>query len=286
MRPSRAPRFYAERIRTKLKKPEVFEKLEHRHLQLLNEAKGWNTGRDFHACYNPFFSIGLRKIGLGKNLIDILSRIPRQKKQPLKILEDGPGEGIFLTELKEQLGIKGIISQTTALAMHHMIELQQLKILGELDKIIKKSTEEFIPEEQYHAIFSVYGGISYTLQELRKDIILKFAHSLVKGGVLMIGFDFYTSGGTNAGISRGLSENPQLRRARSKKEREIYEKDKGIFAPLIFQENLLTIEKEMEGIEKAFAKQGFKAKFVPLSDENQEHLSSMPNYMLIIQRIR
>ncbi len=214
--------------------------------------------------YDTFFSAGLRKMGLGNDIADAVSRIPRGRKKPLDVLEDGPGSGIFLGEFKEYLKEKGIDTHTTGVDFHYADTLKQMQKYGKIDKVVHGIAEFFTPEKRYHAIFSMMGSVHYTINAFRKDQLLKFASALRKGGIMMVGFQIGNAKEPGAflrmDITDGLSPKPKENRR-------------------------MPIEKEMEGIEKAFVKRGYAAKFLKF-DEKIGARYNLPNWMLIVKRLR
>ncbi|MBI5553251.1 MAG: hypothetical protein HY917_00755 [Candidatus Diapherotrites archaeon] len=229
-----------KRIEQKIAKAPSFFSRHLNQLGLL--SPDWNAHRDY-VSYNHFFRKPLRiffgsqsgsswwqhvrgKGFVASTILEVLSMIPCSPKKPLEILEDGPGKGRFIQTLRRKLIENRVPVKTTAVAIHHIPELERLKESGELDAlVVPKSAslglpgaEFFVPDRPLDAIFSMFGSIHYTLPELRKDHLLKYAHALKPGGIMFAGFDTFTD-----------------------------------------------VKKEpFPDIERSFAKQGFKAKFFNL----------------------
>ena len=223
----------------------------------------WKAERGF-LHYNTLFSSGLQSMRLGRGLIEALVRIPRGKGRPLEVLEDGPGIGIFLSELKFFMNAEGVKTVTTGVGVHHVKELKEAEKEGKIDKVVRMFGEFYLPRKPVHAIFSVNGSILYTTGALRKDTLLKFASALRKGGVMMVGFEFVEKRTPKSYLSQvmdtGFSENP-------------------------IEERRMPIEKEMRGIERALQKRGFRAQFHPIHQALVKTYS-IPNWTLIIKRER
>ncbi len=172
--------YYAQRVKEKIKKDETKFK---DHLQMvLNENLKYRDDHGFRH-YNKVF-----RFALNNEILDELKKIPRGKKRPLVIVEDGAGEGVFLAKLKSELRKAGIPCETTALELTNNFELLKKFVRKEIDKLPVGPAENFVPEKPVDAIISLHGSIHFTLKDLRKDHLLKFAHSLRKGGIMLVGF--------------------------------------------------------------------------------------------------
>jgi len=121
------------------------------------------------------------------NIEDALLKIPRKKGKPLRIIEDGPGKGIFLSQIKHLLTKKGIKSITTGLAFRNNSKLKAALKAGEIDYIKTGPAELFVPKEPVDAIFSMCGSLNYAKEGMEITHLMKFAQCLKKGGLMMIG---------------------------------------------------------------------------------------------------
>lgn len=177
-------------LRKKLRKDSAFRDDYIQSLKFLraSEASGnWNNTRGY-ALYNELF-----REGLGRELIDELVAKSKNKRRSLKILDDGAGLGYFLEEIKRKLREKGIACKTTAVSLSEIGGLSSRKRLGQINEVHKGFSEWFLPKEKQDVIFSVFGGFDYSLRALQRNILLKYAHSLNKGGIICIGFAMHFS---------------------------------------------------------------------------------------------
>lgn len=274
----KGPAYYVGRIKEKMNKHHGEFDARHR---MLYEAEGfqwWETRRDyehydllFRGCIRQFFGETANRISEGGNreLAEHLAyRIPRNKRMPLEILDEGAGEGVFSSELKEKLRELGVDARITATTLEQPSEgasrlaLEKLKREKKIDKLVLGYGELFEPKQKYHAIFSMLGSINYTINPFRKDTLLKFAYSLKRGGLLIVGFTYG--------------------RAEGGAERTGVEAIAGTLGEK--QGTKIDVRKEKEGIERAFQKRGFRAKFFePIVGRLR---FGLPNMALIVQRLR
>jgi len=121
----------------------------------------------------------------------------------VSILDVGAGEGNFLSDLKQKYKEK---LYTHALILGSFSELEQKQKSGSIDKITKRSVENFIPETKYDLIFSYFGGIDYTAHP---DIaIAKLAYSLSPKGMLFISGEDMISDFTIKDMTKYISKDP------------------------------------------------------------------------------
>ncbi|HZX19538.1 MAG TPA: hypothetical protein VFF13_00825 [archaeon] len=268
MKPPKAAKYHVDRIMRKLTDREVSEELAFRKERMDRNHDGtnlmtWIPDRGYEK-YDTFFSHGLYNMGLGKSIDEALIRIASRKKGTVRISDDGAGVGNFLSEIKGTLAHMGIKTKTTAIDLYNGEKLVERQRRGEIDEVFSGRSEFFLPKEKQDAIFSLAGSINYTINALRKDTLLKYANSLNKGGVLMLGFYFAEEPNIQSlaggAIRKGLSEKPNYERK-------------------------MKIETEMHGIERAFEKRGFRAKFFKYPEELASRLK-LPQWMLILERIK
>ncbi|MBS3061162.1 MAG: hypothetical protein J4215_01105 [Candidatus Diapherotrites archaeon] len=266
-KPVRGAQTYVRRIKSALRRRPLLRKgLERRFKRMELFAReyphrGWEASRGLSE-YNLFFGNALKRFFYARRSLDIAAAFSKiaSLHRPFRVLEDGPGEGFALSDLKKALTKQGIKSHVIGLAAHHLDSLRELKREREIDDVISSKAEFFLPKERVDAVISVFGSTSYTLRALRKNVILKFVYSLNRNGLLLMGFHFSSRSETRlATISGGLSEQPVRNRT-------------------------LSVEQEMKGIERAFEKQGFKARFFPVSSHRRV-VDLAPNWVLIVQRI-
>ena len=267
--------YYAERINAKQQTRKVRKKFKANLRRIERLSKIWQHSRPFDE-YNAFFSIILKK-----DLVKALSKIPRRKGRPLEVFEEGAGKGLFLAELKQRLAEKGVPSHMTALSIHYGKELEELLKAGKIDRAVSVPSEKFLLEKPVDAIFSLFGPLNYSVSELRKDHLLKLAHSLRKNGLMLVGLNFkeemavpvnatpaeigYVWQRNNMAILHGFSENPK-------------------------NDRRMKIQKEMSGIERALRKRGFDARFYDLSKRRKfiwllRTGLRLPNIALVIKRV-
>lgn len=234
----RSPEHYVRIIKSRLKrKPLVAEELR----RAIAEGRrkdvelGWGVHRRF-SDYDALFSQAT-----GKPLVNALAEIPRKNNRPLVVLDDGAGHaGNFLIRLKHKLNAKGIPSKTIAVSLEPSFSLKEARKMNEIDLLRRVPAEFFVPKEPVDAIFSLYGSVHWTLNSLRKTHLLKYAFSLRKGGIMLVGFS------------------------------PLHE----------------TSPKFFSGIEKAFAKKGFKAEIKKIYDELYFFQFSIPSHVLFVKRLR
>ncbi len=199
--------------------------------------------------------------GLGKPLVTAFVEVPRGKDQPFRLLDDGAGEGVFAEEIGAELGKAGINCHTTALTLHENPALSARHSRGEISEVVVGPAERFVPKRPFHAIVSMIGSTSYTLSPVRKEHLLKFAYSLAPGGLLLAGFEVATEAAkalTPGNIPFGFSRRPKRGRK-------------------------MPLETEMRGIERAFDKRGFDARFVEYPEVARQ-IDRVPRWMLIVRR--
>jgi hypothetical protein len=180
----KGPRNYVKRI---------VRKVRQKRASFLGEEIYWWNNRSYARSYNPFFSFGLYQAGFGTSILDALQRIAKPR-QIMRLLEDGAGEGVFLGELKQRLSAIGISTETTALSLASNEKLSEKKKSGKIDNIRIGNAEFFIPAKPFDAIFSLYGSINYADPGIQKEHLLKFAHSLKRNGLMLVGLDIELPG--------------------------------------------------------------------------------------------
>jgi len=112
--------------------------------------------------------------------------LPKRKEESLRVFEDGMGKGIALMELVSNLRSIGIECEGSGTTLEYNKTFQSGNI-----KIIGKPTEKYLLDKKQHLIISKMGGLSYSLQPLKKDTFLKLLYSLEKGGVLLASLSWH-----------------------------------------------------------------------------------------------
>ena len=221
--PCTDPRFYVNRIIEK--SGTHAEKWGARYDDISSRAKNWrrqllahdiNTERyvddrdydDYAKVFGPALTkfFGSRKILKFKKVLEL---IMRGDKNPV-IIEDGAGRGAFLHAIKPKLKRLGISPKTIALALpaEGSLTTDILKLReesGSIDKVVLGPAELFVPKEKANVIISLVGSMNHTIDEYRKDNLLKFAYSLKRGGLMMVAFAKDTHGpGFLEGVKRSF----------------------------------------------------------------------------------
>ncbi len=129
---------------------------------------------DYNELFKPY---------LKRDILELLCDMAAlHKNRPLRILDDGAGYGPFLHEIKLKLVERGITAQTTALSLFVDDELKSRNI----DIAYEGPSERLVPAEKQDIIISVKGTLWYLPPSINKEVILKHAYSLVKGGYLLL----------------------------------------------------------------------------------------------------
>ena len=188
----------------------------------------WKINRSYRH-YDFAFSRALERFN-GRTLIDALATLA-PKNRPLRILEDGAGEGNFSKGAKRKLEAREIKVEATALSLGKNEKLAEKEAKGEIDKVIEKPAEFFIPEGKYDAIVSVAGSIEYAGIRTSAEHLLKYCYSLEKRGIALIAFEIQqnTSLTTTRYFPQEISAIKERVKKRLKKagfEAEFYDMDK------------------------------------------------------------
>ncbi|MBU2476507.1 hypothetical protein KKG83_03480 [Candidatus Micrarchaeota archaeon] len=248
---NKAPRRYVKKIKEKVREN---SRLRRRLLEQLNKSRKldpiWSLGKLRYSDYNdilrPAFSTGL---------LDAIKKIPRRKNRRLRIIEDGAGSGIFSAELKEKLNEAGIPNEITALSLTLTPQLKEKHKTGKIDRIVLGPAEFYVLKQEAGVIISISSSPQYTLYELKKNLLLKFANSLTKGGIFISAFS----------LGRQIIET-----------RKINGKE-------------ITLNERLKGIERTMKKRGFEAKFYPTKEfkmTKETKPEEVPPFILVIKRIR
>jgi hypothetical protein len=167
------------------KTTQILKKIKNREWNI----KGVCSSRRGYRFYNHAFGKFLADFTGGKNR-DIASFLTEMRESPeetIRILDEGGGSGRFGAALKKILTSKGVKSEITILDLRKSRELLRHKKRKKIDRIIFGPAELYLPKKPYHTIFSLYGGTSYAPYYVRKSTLLKYCHSLKKGGVFFLG---------------------------------------------------------------------------------------------------
>ena len=254
-RKAKGPAVHVERLKGKAGSREWREHVERlagqERLARQRKPFQWVDSREYGMHYNPFFKKGL---GLffgvkgGLDLVEALKRIPGRKGRKMVVVDDGAGQGNALAGIKERLEKLGIGCEAVALAFETSPELEEKVKAGKIDRVVAGPAERFVPKKQVDAVVSYYGSVHYTLEDLKREHLLKFAYSLRKGGLLLVGFDSNRGGRVSA---EAVFEERRMQRA----------------------------------IVRAFEKRGFRAGVYQKPRELERSVrQKVPDFMLIVQR--
>jgi|GEM_PF-4529427 len=188
------PDYYQQRLKEKIsanrtKYKQRIEEIE----RIYREERKWKDNAklvEYNTIFRPLINESIETLALS---------IHRRNGETLRIFEDGVGKGIALMELVSNIRSKGIICEASGTTLEYNKTFQSSNI-----KIIGKSTEEYMPTKKQHLIIANMGGLSYTLQTLKKDTFLKLCYSLEKGGVMLAAVSWYIPDGVAIDIRKDL----------------------------------------------------------------------------------
>jgi len=205
-----SPAYYVSRIKAKTRRastPDKFGKTDWQaHIKKLaglqrkqfETQRAWTENRrltDYDTIFverlNQFFGTGRRHTSIA----DYLADMTHARKRKLTILEDGVGDGVIANDIKIflQAPHRGVNEtkqpHITGLTLKENSRTKFWKERRKLDEVHKNIGEFYVPKKQVDVILSTYGSIHYTPFPLLQDHLLKFAHSLKKGGLMMAVFD-------------------------------------------------------------------------------------------------
>lgn len=224
----------------------------------------WRTTRTL-SNYNEIFQDGLRRMGLGKGLVDAASRVPRDGK-PLVAYEFGSGTGRAFGEASSELRNMGVPVESIAVDVHPFKELLSRSQNGEITRVVRKEAELYKPEKEAGIILDVAGSINYVLPALRREHLLKTIHSLKPGGILLSAFNVFPTSASGVsfvnrrGVVGGLSGKLHDRDVAQRYGESDFVRDRDL-------------------IEKKLSRQGFEAKFFKAGDGNE-----IPHWAFIVHR--
>lgn len=211
MRTIFTPGYFARKIRGKMKKPRVQEGIKRKADFVEFKKKDWGENKalsskgDFDYSYYDYLMRPLWNF-FGKQPIDMVSalcRIRGNSNRALEIMDDGAGTGKAMEELRKKLSEKGIPARITALSLEPNEWLAKRHDKGIIDELVIGPAERFTPRRKFDAIFSVFGSMEYVADALKREHVLKLAHSLRKGGLMMAVFDLSVSNPPrSSGITR------------------------------------------------------------------------------------
>ena len=160
----------------------------------------WLIGENDNRLYSrnrgyPEYNNMIKYLKLGdglenKEILQVMVEYSiKNKKKVMKVLDDGAGRGVFLSDLKEmwetfrKMDTKNPKLETTAIVLNKK-DLKRAKI----DKVYVGDVSKYVPKEKFDFIFSVFGGFAHSTPHLQREILLKHLYSLEKGGYGFFGF--------------------------------------------------------------------------------------------------
>lgn len=273
--PMRAAKRQVEKMRKLIQIHKAAWEAQRHDLMRRENESIWVTWRhldQYLAGFEPFIS----KI----NLLEFLKNKSTTQKRPVRILDDGAGEGNALRDLKHAANSINIPTHTTALSFKTKTDLETAKRYGWLDEIVEGHSEFFIPKKGYDLIFSIKGSTTYTLPQLRKEHWLKLAHCLNKGGLMLAKFEISLGDTHPTLISLSKRTRPEYSTT------ALIAKDPKTVKTV--QGAINIIERDLNGIKRAFEKRGFEAKWI-FNQEGPQTTDSILGYKgisMLIKRIR
>jgi len=155
-----------------------------------NDYRIYSRNRGYPEYNNMIKYLELGEELKNKPILDIIGEYSiKNKKKVIRVLDDGAGRGVFLTDLKEmwetyrKIGRISSELKTTAIVLNKK-DLNRAKI----DNVYEGDVSEYLPKEKYDFIFSVFGGFAHSTSYLQREILLKHLFSLEKGGYGFFGF--------------------------------------------------------------------------------------------------
>jgi len=149
----------------------------------------WVQDRLYGMHYEPVFTFALKRF-YKRPVYDLANELAALGKKNLTVLEDGAGQGIFLSDLRTNLRKLGITPRLIGLhAERRNPRLFARKKIKDIDELNRGLAEYFVPKKPVDVIFSLFGSIYYTPKMHEVDHILKFASSLKPGGIMLAGVD-------------------------------------------------------------------------------------------------
>lgn len=147
-----------------------------------DKVKDWPITRGLQE-YNNCFDVALKKTGLGTDIFDYLQRRYLKTKEPVTVLDLGGGTGYFLADLKKLFNSQQIPSKLESLSLHDNLSPESKRLIDK--KHIISAVDQKLTKK-YDLIVDVFSAINFEFDSVKKNLILKYAYSLKKGGTLLI----------------------------------------------------------------------------------------------------
>lgn len=182
--PIKASNHFTRLIKSVLEKKH--EAASHKsYMKILSEKdkfQEWPIKRNLQE-YNDCFSVALQKLRLGKDIPDYLKRRYLKTKEPVTVLDLGGGTGYFLADLKKLFNSQQIPSKLESLSLHDNLSPESKRLIDK--KHIISAVDQKLTKK-YDLIVDVFSAINFEFDSVKKNLILKYAYSLKKGGTLLL----------------------------------------------------------------------------------------------------
>lgn len=152
-----------------------------------------------------FLSRVTEKMGLGNSFVNFCARQTLSGK-PLRILDDGAGNGDLLAGLKKKLNARRIKTETIGISLIRNARLLSRFENQEIDHVHWGIAERYVPRKPVDIIFSIFGSLYHTYKEVGKDHLLKFAYSLRPGGMMIMAGIFSKQGRFRQNLQRAFEK--------------------------------------------------------------------------------
>ena len=182
---SKAPTYYVRRAMAEKSNP----KESSYHLEVDRADRYSIRSRSLNRAFfeiDELYASFLREFFSKENIVEVLRSLHKNKKRPVRILDDGAGwDGAFVAGLKQKLKEAGLKSHTIALNLNNSDELRSHVANGRINEVHIGDAGRYVPDKPVDAIFSTVGSLNYFTSKASKNHLLKFAHCLRKGGILV-----------------------------------------------------------------------------------------------------
>jgi len=168
-----------------------------------NVINAWIDNRSAQD-YSLAFSTGISKIlGVSERPLPKLLALLADKNKQLSLLEDGPGRGVALKSLVDELRKANVTPKVTTVSFRKTPQLQVLKRTGYIERASEMPAEFFLSKQKFDVIISNTASTYHTPAHMQENLILKYASLVKKRGI----FVFHVS--TNPDLS--LNQNAKKR---------------------------------------------------------------------------
>ena len=165
----------------RLKDPETREEIRNKLKKTIEKDRHADKNGGETATYSrrrTTYSISDYQVDIHRHIRELLDT-----RDKVHILDLGAGDGNYLAVLKHFFGNR---IHTTAMGLTTTPQLEHKVRTGAIDRAIQRSLEGFVPDKEYDLIISYWGGLHYVTSGLEFQYGEMLAHSLSKGGKLII----------------------------------------------------------------------------------------------------